>query len=148
MTTKFSVQNLIPIQTKYESRDAAEPSTLTIVNTSKNGKRVVLSEELLETIGSPEKIQISLIENGIAICEQFSKAGTFYRLRPTGKKRCVYSAALVDLLTDDLQLDFNGRTSLSFREVEYISEDVELPIAFVPITIGDNSASPDDESDE
>lgn len=85
MESKFSIQNLKPLQVKYESRNASEASVLTIVNTNKHGKRVVLAQELIEKIGSPDKIQIAPFDEGIALSSCFSTEGTYFQLRQAGK---------------------------------------------------------------
>lgn len=125
---------LTPFQSKHTSRKAGGPCNLTIVKTLKNGKRITISEEVLERIGATETVQLASYHGGIAIGRELPGVGSSpYALKKSGKKGVVYCGPLVEELTELFGLDFSGgRTSISFHEVEYLTKD-GLPMAFVPL---------------
>lgn len=139
--------NFKPLQIKHKSRNASEPCILTVVNTSKNGKRVVIAPELIERIGSPEKVVVAFDEGGIAFSNEFSDPGSALPLRKTGSKLCIYSAELVETITETYNLDFSKITSVSFQDVMYVDLDNENVAAFVTLTESDSNLSSDEEGE-
>ncbi|MFC5703063.1 hypothetical protein ACFPVX_17375 [Cohnella faecalis] len=146
MQTENILHNLAPLHIAYKSKDAADPSELTLVKTSKFGKRMPFSQSILEYIGSPTEIQVSVNENGIAISQGLPDGGTSFVLRKAGKKPCVYSSQLVDTIAALFNLNFDGKTSISFYEVTYLN-DGKVPVAFIPITQSSDTASEEQEPD-
>jgi hypothetical protein len=129
----FRQYNFTPAKSKHVSKDPGEESVLTVVNTSKNGKRVTFAPRLLEGIGSPDAVQIMLGEEGIAIGSKLIEGGEEYKLRKAGKKGVVYSAGLVEEITEYLGLDFSARSSISFRDLFFL-KDGDRQVAFVPVS--------------
>lgn len=132
--TNFDAFELTPFQSKHASREAGGPCNLTIVKTPKNGKRISISEEVLERIGANETVQLASYRDGIAIGRELPEVDSSpYVLKKSGKKGVVYCGPLVEELTVLFGLDFRGgRTSNSFEEVDY-KDKGGLTIAFVPL---------------
>lgn len=122
--------NLKPLNVPYGSKEAASESPFTVVNTEACGKRITIGKPVMGHLGSPETIQILTDKDGIVISKALSEDATSFRLRKSGKKSCVYSSNLVDTLTEEFNLDFSNRTSISFQDVEYLNFEGE-PVAFV-----------------
>lgn len=146
INNNYSDFDFTPLHIAYKSKDAAEPSELTLIKTAKFGKRMVFSQGILEYIGSPTEIQVSVNKNGIAISKGLPEGGTSFVLRESGKKPCVYSSKLVDTIAALFNLNFDDKTSISFYEVTYLN-DGEVPVAFIPITQGSDTASEEQETD-
>lgn len=124
---------LTPFQSKHTSRDATGPCSVSIVNTQKNGKRITISEEVLNRIDGTETVSLASYREGIAIGQVLPGVSVPpFILRRSGKKGVVYCGGLVDELTELFQLDFSGRTTISFEEVKYQEKD-GIVVAFVPL---------------
>jgi len=92
---------------------------LSVVYTSKNGKRVVIARHVVEELGNPETVQVAYSDHAIAISEYIGEGYTDYVLKTSGAKRIIYSAHLVHLLKDYYELDFDNRTTITFPSVSY-----------------------------
>lgn len=105
---------------------------LTLVRSEKNGKRAAFAEEVMDELGTPETVQIALSANEIAIGEKLPDGNTF-NIRKSGSKGVVYSAPLIDELTEHFNLDYTGgRVSITFYKVRYVSFDGS-PVAIITI---------------
>jgi hypothetical protein len=130
-------RNFRPVKSTHISRDAGDPCVLTIVKTNKFGKRISFANEVHEAIGSPDSVQIAVNDDGIVIGETLPGSTSSFKLRKSGKKPVIYAAGLVDELAELFDLDFsNGKSSLSFHEVEYIDLDGQT-VAFMPLRQAD-----------
>lgn len=130
-------RNFRPVKSTHISRDAGEPCVLTIVKTDKFGKRISFANEVHEAIGSPDSVQIAVNDDGIVIGATLPGSTSSFKLRKNGKKPVIYAAGLVEEIAELFDLDFSdGRSSLSFREVEYIELDSQM-VAFVPLRQAD-----------
>jgi hypothetical protein len=129
----FKNFNFTPVKSKHVSKDSGGACVLTIVNTAGNGKRVAFATQLLEDIGSPESVQLSFDDRGIAIGSELPGNENSFKLKKIGKKGIVYSAALVDEITEHFGLDFTGKSSISFPELRLLNNGV-TKVAFVPIS--------------
>lgn len=130
-----SARSFKPVLVDYVGKDAKGESSLTIVNTSGNGKRLLFASKLIEHIGIPSEVQIALDEEGIAVSSNFQGIQcTPLKLRKLGKKYCVYSSQLIDVVCSHFELDFNGKTSYSFplSAIELLNHE-GIPTAFVKV---------------
>lgn len=99
--------------------------SISIVNSQGNGKRIAFSKKLTEELTLTDKIYMipntddgELILSSVPI-HDISSSGN---LNGTTKKIC-YSAALVDLLVNAFNLNYKGKTSLSFNEISFEEYD-------------------------
>ncbi|SNT19330.1 hypothetical protein SAMN05446037_105016 [Anaerovirgula multivorans] len=99
---------------------------LQLVN-SDNGKRIVVMKEPQEKLGSPKQIQILLGEDSILIGTNLPNTDKSFEVKKGGT---IYAAKLVGELTDKYNLDFTGKTSMTFYDFEYLQhgEDTILAI--------------------
>ncbi|KAA9005909.1 hypothetical protein F4V43_07510 [Paenibacillus spiritus] len=132
-TLDFDFSSLRPVRSKQGSYRSTEPSMLTIVNTKKNGKRIVLAPEIVETIGSPSEVEIFLNDSGLVITEALFSGDNTFQLRTSANRYVIYAAELVQEVTEIFNLDFYNTTSLSFRTVQYINREDDT-VAFVDLT--------------
>lgn len=129
---KEVLENATHSQAKDTTRSISKAGALSIVN-AKTGSRLVFSNKLIERIGNPERVQISYNENDkTIIVGQALGNKENYVLKISGKKSIIYCKALVEEITEALELDFNNRTSLTFDTVEYLEND-EGQIAIIEI---------------
>lgn len=112
---------------------------LTIVNSEKNGKRLILSKELEEYLQLTDSIQIAIGSNEPFILVANSDDIELPRYKATRlskenkKSRLViYNSSLVLEIASKLHLDFSDTVSVTFYETEYIEEDGNV---FAKITL-------------
>lgn len=109
----------------YRSR--SDSGVVTVVNSKKFGKRVTFPAGVIDSIGNPPGVKLGFDDNCIEVIPEH-KDITFL-LKVQGKKRIIYSAGLVDYITDAFQLDFSDKVSLTFYDIEYVrNHDLETAI--------------------
>lgn len=88
-------------------------AALSIVN-SKNGKRVKLSNPIIEELDSPQHVRILINEDQREVYILVSEAhANAHNLTGNSSKNTLYSASLVERLTTLFALDYSTRTSHS-----------------------------------
>lgn len=98
------------------------------------GMRIVLAKEMVGKCEIIDTCEISFDENRIAIGRRNIPNGQTFYPRPWGKKLAIYSAGLVKEVTEKYDLDFSGKTSLTFHDIDYeINEVDDSIIAIVTI---------------
>lgn len=103
--------------------------SLSIVN-SNNGKRIMFSKGLLEELNNPTKIEFMISsEDGALIVGENLRATNSYNFSK-GNEKIVYCGGIINSLTDIFNLDYKGRTSLSFSEIE-IDSYMDSPVAII-----------------
>lgn len=94
----------------------SDAGVCTVVNSKKNGKRVTFSKDVMERLGNPESIELSFTEDGVAIAEKIPENGVSFGIRKSGHKGVIYSAGLVEEITEVFNLNFEDRVSITFTE--------------------------------
>jgi len=120
-----------PIETKSSRRGNI---SITVVNTTSNGKRIKFSKGLMEKMGSPSEIQFRIFEETIVFGSnlddneknfKFSKATT----------GTIYNSSIVASFTDVLNLDFSSVTSITLSNIQFrrttIGSDENIYVAVV-----------------
>ncbi|MEK3719247.1 hypothetical protein [Paenibacillus sp. FSL H8-0034] len=126
------ISGLKAVGSKHQSKGTGGESVFSVINTPGNGKRTTISPNLISKIGSPAKVQVSVNDKGIAISSKLPDNDSSFTLRKTSSKAVIYSKELVDELTALFDLDFSGRSSISFYDVTYLTLD-DAEVAFVPL---------------
>lgn len=137
------LSSLRPVKSVSKSRTVSGAGVLSVINSKENGKRLALSSELLQKIGNPDKVQVCLAEKIVAIGKSISGCESSFLLKKGGNKGLIYSYGLVNEITNEFKLDFSNRTSLTFHEVEYLT-DCDNTIAIVTISVDSNDTDSDD----
>ncbi|WDH82264.1 hypothetical protein [Paenibacillus urinalis] len=114
----FDISDLTPSKSNQVKRTISAAGVLSIVN-SDNGKRVVISSGVAGKLQLAETVQIGYAPNFIVIAVELGEGYTSYELKKYGAKKVVYSSGLVQEVTNYHQLDFSGRTSITFSKVTY-----------------------------
>jgi len=111
-STILDLSQGIPLEAKATVRGGR---TISIVNTSKNGKRVVLSKKLVEELGSPKSIQFLQLKGKLIIGENLDDSEKF---KFSKTLTCtIYNSSLVNALTKTLGLDFADVTSQTINKI-------------------------------
>ncbi|MEK4530525.1 hypothetical protein [Solibacillus sp. FSL K6-1554] len=108
------------------NRSISKGGCLGVVNNS-NSKRSVVSKEIIRKFGCPDKILCSIDEDKalvLSVCTEDSSDG--HTLRGKDVKNVIYSAALVEKITEIFELDFSNCTSQTVGNVEYVTVEDRL----------------------
>ena len=101
-------------------------SSLNIVNSESNGKRVKLSNTLHEALGAPTAIQVARDDSNLIIGTKIPFATESFKFSPGKGTTIIYSANLVQWLTSVFRLDFtDGRVSRSFNDVTFETQEYD-----------------------
>ena len=121
-----------PSESKTINKCSAEAGAMSVIN-SKTGKRIIVSNEIMEKLNKPERVVMSFSEDKIAIGEQLPNNYNYINIKVLKSKGVIYSAGIVKEITDIYKLDFSNKTSITFFHVEYVKyEDNVVAI----ITVG------------
>lgn len=131
----FDLSRLKKAESKSISKEITDPGAMTVIN-SKNGKRVTIAAHVMEKLGNPSRLQFAFDEDIIAVGEiLFEDGNTFLVKRGKEKesgKALIYAAELVEEITNEFSLVFNPKVSITFHDVEYISNgDCEVALITV-----------------
>ena len=85
--------------------------SLTIINSAKNGKRLIISEDVVETLELKETVKIGFIGKQLLLGTTLPGEKNEYELKRQGKKAIVYSAELISLITEHQGINFADRVS-------------------------------------
>ncbi|MDM0506264.1 hypothetical protein QTH15_10850 [Clostridium perfringens] len=116
---QYNLENFKASKSKQKSVIRSNQGVVTIINTEKNGKRIVFPKDVMEELGNPPKILISCSDNAIAVGERLPDNQNFLSIKYSKTKGTIYSAGTVNELTEMYQLDFRNKTSITFSEVKY-----------------------------
>lgn len=97
---------------------------------SANGKRLTLNAMILESLSTPETVQIAYSAEYLAISPYFGEPNTDYLLKVKGNQAVIDSAALVDEIVDRFELDYSTRTSMTFSNSQ-LEENGDQPILYI-----------------
>lgn len=104
---------------------SGDPGVLSIINSSKNGKRITFPDDVYEKIGRPEQVNIVYDEQNIYIGEGIPMADIVYDVKYENKnsescKKVLYCGVLINEMTKSLKLNFsNDRVCRTYYDVEY-----------------------------
>ncbi|WP_418626841.1 hypothetical protein [Anaerosinus sp.] len=105
--------------------------SISIVN-NHNGKRLAVNESLYKILNKLDTVQFMVIpKKGLLLIGKYLGEENSYKLSTTGRP-VVYSAGLVESLTEIFELDYTNKTSMSFRHIEIDDSDKSV-IAIVEI---------------
>ncbi len=84
---------------------------------SKNGKRLMISKELAETLGLTDTVKIGFISNKLVLGKHLPGDSNEFSLKKQGKKLVVYSAEVVHTVAEKQQLDFTDKVAFTWYKL-------------------------------
>ena len=106
--------------------------SFSIVNSANNGKRIMFSKGLLEKLGNPTTVKFMVLtEEGVLIVGENLGAEKAYKFSEANKK-IIYCGGVINSLVEDFSIDFEGRTSRSFAEIDIGSYN-DNPVAIIKL---------------
>jgi hypothetical protein len=113
-SSKFNI-----VSAKPYSNNKSKSGVATLINSEADGKRLTTCRDLTEKIGNPEAVTIAFDKSKIAISATQLNSENSFKLGRIGKKGVIYSVDLVRKITEEYNLDYTERVSITFHEVEY-----------------------------
>ncbi len=112
------IDNSEEVSVSSTSHGRVSAPSLSIINSQKNGKRLVLSNGLLNALNNPSHIQIrtSKKDNVLFIGENLGAENTF-NFSPSNPN-IVYCGGVIRTIVADLNLDFSNKVSLTLKDIE------------------------------
>lgn len=115
----------VPVAVKSTSSGSSKLS-FGIVYSEENGKRLSFSKALVKTLGLTDSVSIfPLVEEGVILISKNldNENASIGKLKKEGKKYC-YNAAIVKMLIEAFNLNFEGHVSRSYDDIsfEYIDD--------------------------
>lgn len=107
-----------PSESRTMNKCITEAGVISIIN-AKSGKRIIISNEIMEILNNPSKIVMSFTEDKIAIGENLPNNDNYFNVKRMKSKGVIYSAGIVKEITEIYELDFSNKTSITFFDVEY-----------------------------
>lgn len=124
--------NAKEIDVSSTSHGKASYPSLSIVNSSNNGKRMSFSKGLIEGLRNPKQIQFltsKADDDWFLIIGENLKAKKTFKFSPANPQ-VIYCGSYIQSITAEFDLDFNNRTSMTFSDIE-INEYNGKPAAYV-----------------
>jgi hypothetical protein len=124
--------------------------SMTVVNSKNNGKRCTFSKALSKKLGLRDSIAIAIApDDGLVfLASKFPDDDEIYSLSGEDKKIC-YNTAIVKNITEAFKLDYDKKTSRSFGDITFETNN-GIIIAAVKIAepVLDSSGTPTQEDTE
>lgn len=134
---KFSGDRFQSVKTVSVSRRSSRTGAwLSVVNAVNGNKRISLGNELMMNLNNPEQVQIRYSDEEIAISEFFADEDSCFNIRlgSKGNQKIIYSAGLIDEITERFDLDFTGISCISFyKEDATVDNDYDNPVVVIRI---------------
>lgn len=122
------LSNAKSVVSKNIVRSIGRAGAISIVN-AKTGNRVTIAKECYSAIGNPAKLQFALTDNNLIVGEKVLENNNDFNVKESSGKAIIYSSALVKEITENFNLDFSNRTSITFSDVQYSNtDDVQIMI--------------------
>lgn len=129
----FDMSTFRPASSTSRSRGSADPGVMSVVNSKKNGKRVSLPRAVMDRLNNPKTVQFAFTEGKIAVAEKLPGNDVSFNIRRGKNMAIIYAADLVREIAEQFDLDFTGRTSVTFHDVEYHEVD-GYPVAVISVS--------------
>jgi len=130
---EVDLSNFCQSQSTSIAQAAGEAGVISIINSPKSGKRLIISSDLMERLNQPAKVKVAFHEGTLAMSEQLPTNGHAFVVKKSKRKGNVYAAALIDEITKEFGLDFNNRVSITFHECHY-GQFNGFPVAIIKIS--------------
>lgn len=124
----FSTEGFIPLNNLEKDRKrGGKKGSLTMICSAKNGKRLLVSAELVETLKLADTVKIGFIDNTLVLGKHLPGENNTFRLKKLGKKLVVYSSELVRTIAEKQSINFENKVSHTWYK-SFVEEYENSPI--------------------
>lgn len=117
-------------QRNLKRKGGVKEGFVTIINSSKNGRRILLSSKLTSELHIENSVHIGFLDNQLAIKACSPEEEGAFMLKKHGKKKILYSSEAVRRIVEQLRLDFKDRVSYTFYNVELDTYEDQIVAKF------------------
>lgn len=123
---------------KSNKNRGGRKGALTMICSEKNGKRLLLSEQLLETLnlGEEHSVQVGFIGKKLVLAKKLPGENNRFELKKAGKKYVIYSSELVREIGRVQEISFEEKVSFT-----WYSPTVDEIEGGVPVVLFDQEGS-------
>lgn len=115
VTTPLDLSQSKPMEAKSRRKGGI---SISVINTSNNGKRVKFSKALVEKLDNPSEIQFRIMDEKIIIGSRFDDNEKSFKFSKAAMG-VVYNSSVVASFTEVLNLDFSSVTSVTLSNIEF-----------------------------
>jgi len=115
ITPPLDLSQSQPMEAKSSRRSNI---SITIVNTSNNGKRIKLSRGLMEKLDNPSEIQFRILGEKIVLGSNLDVNEKSFKFSKTAVGT-IYNSSIVANFTEVLHLDFTNVTSITLSNIKF-----------------------------
>ena len=116
------------VDERGNKKHGGRKGVLTLICSKKNGKRLMISKELAETLELTDTVKIGFIGNQLVLGKRLPGDLNEFSLKKQGKKLVVYSAEVVQKIVKILDLELNGKVSKTWYK-PLLDEHDNSPVA-------------------
>lgn len=138
------------VDKKRAVKASEKPGVLSLIYSTRNGKRYQFSNALYKKIGEPSTIQIGFTDTSILVSEKLSDVADDLEVRFSQNRPVIYSASLVEDAIIKFELVYeDGCVSKTFNEVEYYKDgSTDTIVAEIKIITETGTDEKEDENNE
>lgn len=124
----------LDVADKENKKRGGRKGALTMICSEKNGKRLMLSAELVETLDLGDKhiVQMGFDGDKLVIAKKLPGEKNYFELKKSGRKYVIYSAEAVNKITEVQKLSFEKHVSFTWYEPEVDELDGVPVVLFAP----------------
>ena len=115
---------------KKNKNRGGKKGALTMICSDKNGKRLLLSAELVETLDIREDfhLQMGFIGKKLILAKKLPGEANRFELKKAGKKYAIYSSELVREISRVQGISFKGNVSFTWYSPSVDEIEGEIPV--------------------
>lgn len=132
----MDLHDFVPLDVadKERKKGGGKKGALTMICSKKNGKRLLLSAEVVETLdlGDERIVRMGFKGKKLVMSKKLPGESNYFSLKKSGKKFAIYSAEAVNEISRVQQLLFDDRVSFTWYEPEVDELDGVPVVLFAP----------------
>ncbi|QDW75406.1 hypothetical protein FND36_15925 [Lachnospiraceae bacterium KGMB03038] len=132
----MDLHDFVPLDVadKEKKKGGGKKGALTMICSKKNGKRLLLSAEVVETLdlGDERIVRMGFKGKKLVMSKKLPGESNYFSLKKSGKKFAIYSAEAVNEISRVQQLLFDDRVSFTWYEPEVDELDGVPVVLFAP----------------
>ena len=124
----------LDVADKEKKKGGGKKGALTMICSKKNGKRLLLSAEVVETLdlGDERIVRMGFKGKKLVMSKKLPGESNYFSLKKSGKKYAIYSAEAVKEISRVQQLSFDDGVSFTWYEPEVDELDGIPVVLFAP----------------
>lgn len=95
---------------------------ISVVDTKKNGSRLMLSKKLVNHLLLGKEVYIAITDEGLIFSNENFKNAIRFEMRDMDNRKVIYNKDLINKLKTIFNLDFQGKSIITFQKYEEINE--------------------------